>query len=91
MNFSRTYKVRMRKDVVLQKKKNETKQKTKLGPHFRRGSKCRLKTQESYTAGLLQMKTQICYFLLGSSNWRIPGTEEPGGLPSMELHRVGHD
>ena len=23
--------------------------------------------------------------------WRIPGTVEPGGLPSMELHRVGHD
>ena len=23
--------------------------------------------------------------------WRIPGTEEPGGLPSMRLHRVGHD
>ena len=23
--------------------------------------------------------------------WRIPGTEEPCGLPSMELHRVGHD
>ena len=23
--------------------------------------------------------------------WRIPGTAEPGGLPSMELHRVGHD
>ena len=22
--------------------------------------------------------------------WRIPGTGEPGGLPSM-LHRVGHD
>ena len=22
---------------------------------------------------------------------RIPGTEEPGGLPSMGLHRVGHD
>ena len=21
---------------------------------------------------------------------RIPGTEEPGGLPSMGLHRVGH-
>ena len=20
--------------------------------------------------------------------WRIPGTEEPGGLPSMGLHRV---
>ena len=23
--------------------------------------------------------------------WSIPGTEEPGGLPSMGLHRVGHD
>ena len=23
--------------------------------------------------------------------WRIPGTWEPGGLPSMGSHRVGHD
>ena len=23
--------------------------------------------------------------------WRIPGTAEPGGLPSVVLHRVGHD
>ena len=23
--------------------------------------------------------------------WRIPGTEEPGGLPSMGSHRVGHE
>ena len=23
--------------------------------------------------------------------WRIPGIGEPGGLPSMGLHRVGHD
>ena len=23
--------------------------------------------------------------------WRIPGTEEPNGLPSMGSHRVGHD
>ena len=23
--------------------------------------------------------------------WRIPRTEEPGGLPSMGSHRVGHD
>ena len=23
--------------------------------------------------------------------WRIPGTGEPGGLPSMGLYRVGHD
>ena len=23
--------------------------------------------------------------------WRIPGMGEPGGLPSTESHRVGHD
>ena len=23
--------------------------------------------------------------------WKIPRVEEPGGLPSMGLHRVGHD
>ena len=23
--------------------------------------------------------------------WRIPATGEPGGLPSMGSHRVGHD
>ena len=24
-------------------------------------------------------------------SWRIPGTGEPGGLPSMGSHRVRHD
>ena len=23
--------------------------------------------------------------------WRIPGMGEPGGMPSMGSHRVGHD
>ena len=23
--------------------------------------------------------------------WRIPGTEDPGGLPSVGSHRVGRD
>ena len=23
--------------------------------------------------------------------WKMPGTEEPGGLPSVGSHRVGHD
>ena len=23
--------------------------------------------------------------------WIIPGTEEPGGLPSIGSHRIGHD
>ena len=25
------------------------------------------------------------------SGWQIPWTEEPGGLHSMGLHRIGHD
>ena len=25
------------------------------------------------------------------SYWRIPGTEEPGGLPPMRVRRLGHD
>ena len=28
---------------------------------------------------------------LQSSCWRIPWTEEPGGLQSIAPHRVGHD
>ena len=24
-------------------------------------------------------------------SWKIPWVEEPGGLPSMGSHRVGHD
>ena len=35
---------------------------------------------------LLQASARaVCYFI------SCPGTEEPGGLPSMGLHRVGHD
>ena len=38
----------------------------------------------------------VAYIMLrcvysGVLAWRIPGTGEPGGLPSMGLHRVGHD
>ena len=34
-----------------------------------------------------------CFFFGLSSvlAWRIPGMGEPGGLPSLESHRVGHD
>ena len=35
----------------------------------------------------------VCFILSCSIvlAWRIPGTGEPGGLPSMGSHRVGHD
>ena len=33
-----------------------------------------------------EMATQSCVLA-----WRMPGTGEPGGLPSMGSHRVGHD
>ena len=29
--------------------------------------------------------------VMGKYAWRTPGTAEPGGLPSMGLHRVGHN
>ena len=38
--------------------------------------------------------TELCYSMAPHSStlaWRIPWTEEPGGLPSMRSHRVGHD
>ena len=36
----------------------------------------------------LQEDAAICPSILA---WRIPWTEEPGGLLSMGSHRVGHD
>ena len=38
--------------------------------------------------GPLKEKMTICSSILA---WRIPGTEEPNGLPSMGSHTVGHD
>ena len=40
------------------------------------------------------MNYQEAMLLLTHSSvlaWRIPGKGEPGGLPPMGLHRVGHD
>ena len=36
----------------------------------------------------LEKEVAMHYSILA---WRIPGTEEPGGLPSMGSHRVRHD
>ena len=56
--------------------------------------------------GVAKSRTQLSYFtftfhfhalekeMVTHSSilaWRIPETREPGGLPSMGLHRVGHD
>ena len=46
--------------------------------------------------GLFQWKDQVpkywsCVTHSSVLAWRIPGTGEPGGLPSMGSHRVGHD
>ena len=43
----------------------------------------------------MEIKTKInkCDLIMATHSsvlaWRIPGTVEPGGLPSMESHRVG--
>ena len=56
--------------------------------------------------GVARSRTRLSYFTLtfhfhalekemtthsGVLAWRIPGTGDPGGLPSMGSHRVGHD
>ena len=40
-----------------------------------------------------RQKLEECYMATHSSAlaWRIPGTAEPGGLPSMGSQRAGHD
>ena len=43
---------------------------------------------------VLHWNQALLYFLVcvgGALAWRIPGTEEPSGLLSVGLHRVGHD
>ena len=58
------------------------------------------------TTGMSQVQLALCLLLLtiiqlypekakathsSALAWRISGTAEPGGLPSMGSHRVGHD
>ena len=52
---------------------------------------------ESDTTEQLHFHISLSFIGEGNGNhssvlaWRIPGTGEPGGLPSMGSHRVGHD
>ena len=59
--------------------------------HYRR-----ILYQLSYQGSLYSVKVPIILekeMVTHSSSlaWRMPGTEEPGGLPSMVSHRIGHD
>ena len=53
--------------------------------------------EESDTTERLPFHFSLSCIGEGNSNrssvlaWRIPGTGEPGGLPSVGLHRVKHD
>ena len=49
-------------------------------------SRTRLKRLSMHDALDKEMATQSSILA-----WRIPGTEEPGGQPSMGAYRVGHD
>ena len=61
---------------------------------------------EAAVHGVAERRTQLSDFIFtfhfhalekktathsGVLTWRIPGTGEPGGLPSIGSHRVGHD
>ena len=72
---------------------------TEMTEHTCIHSACKLNKQGDSLDGLLTVQS------LGGENlfekemathssvlaWSIPGTVEPGGLPSMGSHRVGHD
>ena len=55
--------------------------------------KCLTTTQETQVQSLSQEDPLEKEMATHSSilAWRIPGTGEPVGLPSMGSHRVGHD
>ena len=37
------------------------------------------------------LEEEMATHSMGILAWRIPWTEEPGGLQSMDLQRIGHD
>ena len=40
---------------------------------------------------LIHVKFMLTLLIKCAAAWRIPGTGEPGGLPSVGSRRVGHD
>ena len=62
--------------------------KSELQTWRRRTGLCVLRSEE-----IMEVFTQEKAMATHSSAlaWRIPGTGEPGGLPSVGSHRVGHD
>ena len=55
-------------------------------PHLR-DFFCEILINDPIAAALEKEMTTHCNILA----WRIPWTEEPGGLLSIGLHRVGHN
>ena len=54
-----------------------------------------LTSTHSSESSVIQIYTEIMEKAMATHSsvlaWRIPGTAETGGLPSMGSHRVGHD
>ena len=53
---------------------------------FGHGNRCVVLSHYCFNLQLPKMATHSSVLA-----WRIPGTGEPGGLPSMGSHRVGHN
>ena len=49
------------------------------------------KMQESINRDLEELKEKEMAPHSSTLAWRIPGMGDPGGLPSMGSHRVGHE
>ena len=56
-------------------------------------------TRWTFVGKAMSLLFNMLSMLVGEGNaphfstlaWKIPGMREPGGLPSMGSHRVGHD
>ena len=49
-----------------------------------------MKGSQKFSLGYIQVEKEMATHSSVLA-WRIPGTGEPSGLPSMGSHRVGHD
>jgi len=64
---------------------------SKEGPRLLPTALCRTRLSDfTFTSDFHALEKEMAT-LSSTLAWRIPGTGEPGGLPSMGSHRVGHD
>ena len=70
--------------------KKERIERERATPAPRKGRKSQFDDTVLFCSGFHALEKELATYSTVFA-WRIPGTGEPGGLPSMGSHRVGHD